>query len=303
MENCRAKIGTPQLSRGIVPLFGAVLCGIFAIYLNSFPGWSVKYFGDGPVNTIVWTVVTVPCYTYLAIFFVRFLGSYLARAWLREVSQSTALREATIYFCAGIVKDARVPALFANFTQQPTIVCALNELTLGLLEDKRMQAAASSFVAGVLASPSTRDAAAGAMQELLIRPELHRSMAATLGADVLAQPLAQQITRVLQDERVGGACVDMLTRILEDVNVKQTLHARTASLLHDKKVLRAGCSGVRDAIACCEAPSSTSEFNINTSESSLCDDQNRDASPWCLSMTSERASLSSSSLLPEVRHL
>eukprot|EP00928_Gymnodinium_smaydae_P055553 TRINITY_DN39067_c0_g1_i1.p1 TRINITY_DN39067_c0_g1~~TRINITY_DN39067_c0_g1_i1.p1 ORF type:complete len:335 (-),score=52.42 TRINITY_DN39067_c0_g1_i1:162-1166(-) len=257
MGSIAAQLWSNFLHRGHLQFCIALFFASFTVYVHSSTSWSYLLFGEDRLNSLTYWFIAVPIYIFLAIYFLRFLGSFLMRIWLREVSESVRLREAAIKMAAGLIQDARVPALFAKLMQSPTIVCALSELTAAVLDSAEVQAASSQTTAAVVSSRQVQEATASSCCTLLAHPRLleetRRAVECELRSDRLDSLLATRVAGILTDARLEQACARLVSDLLENHDLRRGLRKRAASVAGDPAVIGASCRSL-GAVLHCSAP-------------------------------------------------
>lgn len=229
-------------------LIAAILCGAVAVYVHASSWMSQTLFGKNWERSWLWWCVAVPIDVCLAIYFTRFVGSFVGRIWLQEISESAVTRQAIIALLTGLVRDARVPGLVTALLEHDQVVGAARGLTAGVLRCPGVREAAAGAMASVLSSPETQDATAEAACAVMQRPRLVGAVEALLDSQQLARPLAGQVARLLDDNRVQSAVSRLMHEVLQDDDVREVLHHRAVSLMGDKNVYEAGRKGVAAAM-------------------------------------------------------
>jgi len=229
-------------------LIAAVLCGVVAVYTQASSWMSQTLFGANWERSWLWWFVAVPIDVCLAIFFTRFVGSFLGRIWLREISESTITRQAIITLLSGLVQDTRVPELLTALLRHDVVMGSLCQLTASVLQSSEVRKAAAATTASVLGSEATQEATVQATTSIMSNPRLASDMEALLDAKELGRPLAGQVSRLLDDSRVRHSVTELMREVLQDSNVKEVLHVRAVSLMGDRKVYEAGRQGVAAAM-------------------------------------------------------
>jgi len=225
----------------------SLLCGVVAVYVHSSSRMSEWLFGRQWERSWLWWCVAVPMYVYLAIYFARFLGSYLVRTWLKEISESPLTHRAMVTMIKGIVEDEEFADILAGFLDRDAVVDSISGLTAAILSSPDVRNAAAGTTASVILDERVTDAGIEASVAAMQSPKLHESVEGLLQRKELTAPLAMQVARILDDSEVREAAAGLIHGVLDDDEVKDVMHLRAASIVGDKEVVEAGRKGFVDA--------------------------------------------------------
>jgi len=232
-------------------LIVSVICGCVAVYIHSSQALSDSLFGTNFQHSWLWWTTAVPLYVYLAIYFTRFVGAFLVRTWLREASESPALKQAVISLLKGLVQDDEFIMLTTSILEHESIVSSLAGLTAAVLRAPVLHRAAASATAAVLSSKEVQAAGVEAACASMQSPAVTKGLEALLDEPKLLRPLAGQLVRLCDDPRVRQAVAGLLHELLEDSSVKEVVHVRAVSLVNDRNLIEAGRKGVVGALFGC----------------------------------------------------
>lgn len=228
-------------------LFGTVL-GVLALFISSYEGADDYLYGPNWEREWLWWLVSVPFYLFAAIYFARFVGSFLMRIWIWEIVNSPWVHGAVITLLTGVLSEETADLLFEAVLAKPAVVQAVSALTASVITSDQVQDACVNTVQGTLLSPNVHDAVVTSAERLLKKPGLHHAMAGFIGNEVFVGPVAKQAARVVQSDEVGEAVIGLMQRVLEHQDIRGVIKRRAESMAGDAELFTAGRRGLREAI-------------------------------------------------------
>jgi len=229
-------------------LIVSILCGVVAVYVHSSSSFSAWLFGKDWNESWLWWCIAVPMYVYLAIYFTRYLGSYLARTWLREISESPIIHRALVTLVKGIFEEPEFGETLAGFLDQDIVVDSVASLTAAILSSSGVHHAAAGATASVLTDRHVLEATIEASTTAMRDEKLLAGVEELMGRKEFASPLAEQVARLMDDQQVHEAAAGLVHELLEDTSIKEVLHRRAASLIGDAALVEAGRKGLVGAM-------------------------------------------------------
>lgn len=203
-----------------------VLWGTLAAYLINAPDFHDEFDEDNRwTHVLVW-VVSVPLYMYLGIYFVRFLGAFLVRSWVREALESENIQKALMRFLSKVLIDKQHTEYMKDHFMT---------VSASLLRNPITHSAAAELVCGVLQDTNVRESTWETIQYCLQHEEL-------------PDQISQQVTYLLRDPMVRRATVGMGESLLTDNRVRHMLHSRAKSFIQDEQVFKLGIQGLQNAV-------------------------------------------------------
>lgn len=236
------------VSRYKLKLLMAMVLGALALFVSSYDGMDAHLYGANSEREWLWWVVAVPFYVFVAIYFARFVGSYLMRVWLWEIVNSPWVHGAIITLLSGILSEDAADDLFAAALSKPAVVGSASTLTASVITSQPVQEACVGTVVGTLLSTKVADAVVVSAERLLRKPRLQYAMAGFVGNDEFVEPIATQAARILRSEEVACATVGIMERVLEDRDVRSVIKRRAESVAGDAELFTAGRRGLYQAL-------------------------------------------------------
>jgi len=222
--------------------FGTAL-GVLALFVSSYEGLDVLWEREW-----IWWVVAVPFYVFAAIFFARFVGSYLMRIWTWEIVNSPWVHGAVITLLTGVLSEESADELFAAQLTKPVMVEATSTLTSDVISSLPVQNACVNTVVTTLLSATVLDAVVTSSERLLQDPRLQNAIAGLIGNEAFVEPVAKQAARIVESEEMGHAVVTLMQQVLEDQAVRSVIKRRAESVAGDPELFTAGRRGFCEAL-------------------------------------------------------
>lgn len=253
----RATVGPQQsltktqkwfMSARYLKLFFGTFLGVLALFISSYEGADEYLYGSNWEREWLWWIVAVPFYLFAAIYFARFVGSFLMRIWIWEIVNSPWVHGAVITLLTGILSEETADLLFAAALAKPAVVQAASTLTANVISSHQVQDACVNTVQGTLLSPKVHDAVVTSAQRLLKKPGLHQATADFIGDEVFTDPIARQAARIIQSEDVGEAVIGLMQQVLEDQEIRLVIKRRAESVAGDAELFVAGRRGLCEAM-------------------------------------------------------
>lgn len=229
-------------------LFFGTFLGAVALFISSYEGADEFLYGPNWEREWLWWLVAVPFYLFAAIYFARFVGSFLMRVWIWETVNSPWVHGAVITLMAGILSEDTVDLLFTAVLSKPAVVEAASEMTSSVISSKQVQESCIKTVEGTLLSPKVHDAVVASAQSLLKKPDLHQATADLLGDEIFVEPIAKQAVRIVQDDELSEAVIDLMQQVLEDQEVRSIIKRRAESVAGDAELFTAGRRGLCESL-------------------------------------------------------
>jgi len=231
-----------------VHLVTSTVLGVIGVYTWNSDKMSIALFGEHWQDSYVWWLMAVPLYIYVGIYFARYVGSFLARTWAKEISKSSVTHKAVVELARGVLSDPATPALLASVINHETVQNSIRDVTATLLSSPQVQHAASLSSAAVLQHPATLEAAATATGSMLKNPQLAQDLEACLDSSEMTAFVATQVCELLQNQKVADAAADFLHDLFSKPQASQVLKDRAVSIIQDPKVYRAGGRGLVESL-------------------------------------------------------
>jgi len=222
----------------------STVLGVIGVYIWQSSWWSITLFGEKWQESYVWWFVAVPLYIFVGIYFARYVGSFLALTWAKEISKSSATHKVFVELTRGVLSDPTTPVLLASVIDQEIIRNAICDVTAAVLSSPQVQHAAALASAAVLQHPATAEAGAAATGSMLKSAQLVQDLEACLDSNEMTALMTTQICELLKNHKVADAATDFLHNIFSKPEASQVLKDGVVSIIQDPKVFRAGGRGL-----------------------------------------------------------